>query len=134
MRSDSWIATSSEGIKVEFAYKELSDGVAVISAKTEESSIMVFERGVTAPVTRDQVEKIFERNRCPPPKEPFDFDGERAKVSAMSIAELIEHCKVCAFAVKPRPACEEEWVNWYRLGIAKEEWHRREWDKGTVDA
>jgi len=58
----------------------------------------------------------------------FDFDSERAKVSAMTIAELIEHCKECAFTVKLRPACDAEWKNWYRLGIAKEEWHRRQWD------
>jgi hypothetical protein len=132
MRHDSWIATSSEGIKVEFAYKELSDGVAAISAKTAESSIMVFERSVKVPLTREQVEKIFERDHRPPHTESFDFDGERAKVSAMTIAELIEHCKVCAFAVKPRPASDAEWGNWYRLGIAKEEWHRRQWDKASA--
>jgi hypothetical protein len=90
---------------------------------------MIFERGVTAPVTRDQVEKIFERNSCPPHKESFEFDAERARVSAMTMAELIEYCKVCAFAVKPRPASDAEWGNWFRLGIAKQEWHRRQWDR-----
>jgi hypothetical protein len=132
MRYDSWIATSSEGRKVEFAYKELSDGVAAISAKTGELSIMVFERSVNVPLTRQQVEKFFERDDRPQHTELFDFDAERAKVGAMTIAELIEHCKVCAFAVKLRPASDAEWDNWYRLGIAREEWHRREWDKGHL--
>jgi|ERR1700735_165620 hypothetical protein len=129
MRYDSWTATSSSGRTVEFGYKELSDGVAAISAKTDDASVMVFQRTVTTPVTREQVEKIFEHDCRPSPMESFDFDAERIKVSAMTRAELIEHCKVCAFAVKPRPACNTEWDNWFRLGIAKEEWHRREWDK-----
>lgn len=131
MRYDSWVATSSEGRKVEFAYKELSDGVAAISAKTEEFSVMVFERGVAAPITREQVERFFERDDSPQ-TELFDFDAERAKVSAMTIAELIEHCKVCAFTVKLRPASHAEWKNWYRLGIAREEWHRRRWDGASA--
>lgn len=132
MRYDSWIATSSEGRKVEFAYKELSDGVAAVSAKTEELSIMVFERGIPAPLTRAQVEKFFECDTCSAHTEVFDFDAERAKVSAMTIAELIEYCKVCAFTVKLRPASDAEWKNWYRLGIAREEWHRRQWDRATT--
>jgi hypothetical protein len=132
MRYDSWVATSSEGRKVEFAYKELSDGVAAISAKTEELSIMLFERCVTTPLTREQVQRFFERDGCPQDTELFDFDAERVKVSAMTIAELIEHCKVCAFTVKLRPASDAEWKNWYRLGIAKEEWHRRQWDRASA--
>jgi hypothetical protein len=76
MRHDSWIATSSEGRKVESAYKELSDGVAAISAKTDESYVMVFERGVRAPLTQEQVEEIFECDYCPPPKESFEFNAD----------------------------------------------------------
>jgi|ERR1700678_3025968 hypothetical protein len=128
MRYDSWIATSSQGKKVEFAYKELSDGFAAISAKTDETSVMVFERRIPAPLTRAQVQKIFEVEHPAPPEESFDFEAERAKVSAMTMAELVEHCKVCAFAVKARPVCDAEWANWFRLGLAKEEYRRREWD------
>ena len=130
MRYDSWIATSSEGRKVEFAYKELSDGFAAISAKTDEISVMVFERSIPAPLTREQVEKIFEHDYCSPDVESFNFDAERAKVSAMTMAELLEHCRVCTFAVKARPACDAEWANWFRLGLAKEECQRRKWGKG----
>jgi hypothetical protein len=79
MRYDSWIATSSEGRKVEFAYKELSDGFAAISAKTDEISVMVFERSIPAPLTREQVEKIFEQDYCSPDVESFDFDAEKAR-------------------------------------------------------
>jgi hypothetical protein len=129
MKYDSWTTKSSDGRTVEFAYKELSDGVAGVSAKTDLLSVMVIQRSIRAPLTRKQVERIFEHDGRPTRAESFDFDAERTKVSAMTMSDLIEHCKDCAVAVKARPASEVEWENWFRLGIAKEEWHRREWAK-----
>ena len=61
MRYDSWTTKSSDGRTVEFAYKELSDGVAGISAKTDLISVMVIQRSIRAPLTRKQVERIFEQ-------------------------------------------------------------------------
>jgi hypothetical protein len=38
MRYDSWMATSSDGKKLEFAYKELSEGFAAVSSEQGQSS------------------------------------------------------------------------------------------------
>jgi hypothetical protein len=42
-------------------YKELSDGVAGISAKTDGRFVMIVQRSIRAPLTRKQVEAVFER-------------------------------------------------------------------------
>jgi hypothetical protein len=44
MRYDSWIATLSDGRKLVFAYKELSDGFAAISSEQCQSSMMTEAR------------------------------------------------------------------------------------------
>jgi hypothetical protein len=46
---------------VRFAYKELSDGVAGISAKSDGRFVMIVQRSIRAPLTRKQVEDVFER-------------------------------------------------------------------------
>jgi hypothetical protein len=61
MRYESWIATSPDGKIVRFAYKELSDGVADISLKTDGRFVMIVQRDVRAPLTRKEVEAVFER-------------------------------------------------------------------------
>jgi hypothetical protein len=61
VRYESWTATSSDGKIVRFAYKELSDGVAGISAKTDGRFVMIVQRSIRAPLTRKQVEAVFER-------------------------------------------------------------------------
>jgi hypothetical protein len=63
MRYESWTATSPDGKIVRFAYKELSDGVAGISAKTDGRFVMILQRSIRAPLTREQVEAVFERAR-----------------------------------------------------------------------
>jgi hypothetical protein len=60
MRVDSWCATALDGRTVKYAYKELSDGIAAISATIEGWSVMMFQKGVRAPLTRRQVEALFE--------------------------------------------------------------------------
>lgn len=61
VRYESWTATSSDGKIVRFAYKELSDGVAGISAKMDGRFVMIVQRGIRAPLTRNQVEAVFEQ-------------------------------------------------------------------------
>jgi hypothetical protein len=61
MRYESWTATSPDGKTVRFAYKELSDGVAGISAKTDGRFVMILQRSIRAPLTREQVQAVFER-------------------------------------------------------------------------
>jgi hypothetical protein len=61
VRYESWTAISSDGKIVRFAYKELSDGVAGISAKTDGRFVMILQRSIRAPLTRRQVEDVFER-------------------------------------------------------------------------
>src|ERR1700730_3976797 len=54
MRYESWTATSPDGKIVRFAYKELSDGVAGISAKTAGRFVMILQRSIRAPLTRKE--------------------------------------------------------------------------------
>jgi hypothetical protein len=61
MRYESWTTTSPDGKSVRFAYKELSDGIAGISAKTDGRFVMILQRSIKAPLTRKQVEAVFER-------------------------------------------------------------------------
>jgi hypothetical protein len=61
MRYESWTATSPDGKMVRFAYKELSDGIAGISAKSDERFVMILQRSIRAPLTRKQVEDVFQR-------------------------------------------------------------------------
>ncbi len=61
MRYESWIATSPDGKIVRFAYKELSDGIAGISAKTDGRFVMILQRSIRAPLTREQVQAVFEQ-------------------------------------------------------------------------
>jgi len=61
MRYESWTATSPDGKIVRFAYKELSDGVSFISAKADGRFVMILQRNIRAPLTRKEVEAVFER-------------------------------------------------------------------------
>jgi len=61
MRYESWTTTSPDGKTVSFAYKELSDGVAGISAKTDGRFVMILQRNIRAPLTREQVEAVFQQ-------------------------------------------------------------------------
>jgi len=45
---------------VRYGYKELSDGVAAISASVEGRSLMILQRSLRAPLTRAEVEALFE--------------------------------------------------------------------------
>ena len=60
MSFEYWYATSPEGRIVRYGYKELSDGVAAISATVEGRSLMILQRSLRAPMTRAQVETVFE--------------------------------------------------------------------------
>jgi hypothetical protein len=60
MSFEYWYATSSEGRVIRYGYKELSDGVAAISATVEGRSLMILQRSLRAPMTRAQVETVFE--------------------------------------------------------------------------
>ena len=60
MSFEYWYATSSEGRVIRYGYKELSDGVAAISATVEGRSLMILQRSLRAPLTRAQVEALFE--------------------------------------------------------------------------
>ena len=59
MSFEYWYATSPQGV-VRYGYKELSDGVAAVSATTEGGTTMILQRNVRTPLTRDQVESLFE--------------------------------------------------------------------------
>jgi hypothetical protein len=62
MSFEYWYATSPEGRVIKYGYKELSDGVAAISATIEGRSLMILQRSLRAPMTRSQVEALFEEN------------------------------------------------------------------------
>jgi hypothetical protein len=62
MRYESWTATSPDGKIVRFEYKELSDGIAGISAKKDGRFVMILQRNIRAPLTRKEVEAVFERD------------------------------------------------------------------------
>jgi hypothetical protein len=60
MSFEYWYATSPQGRVVRYGYKELSDGVAAISASAEGRSVMILQRSLRAPLTRAEVEALFE--------------------------------------------------------------------------
>lgn len=62
MSFEYWHATSPEGRVIKYGYKELSDGVAAISATVEGRTLMILQRSLRAPMTRSQVEALFEEN------------------------------------------------------------------------
>jgi len=62
VREDSWNAISHDGRVVHYAYKELSDGIAGISAETCRRFVMILQRSIRAPLTRKQVEAVFEQS------------------------------------------------------------------------
>jgi hypothetical protein len=62
MKEDSWSGRLSEGRIVKYAYKELSDGVVVLSAEVDGQLTMVVQRAIRTPVTRKQVEAAIEQN------------------------------------------------------------------------
>jgi hypothetical protein len=78
MKEDTWNAISPDGRIVKYAYKELSDGVAGISAKKNGRFLMILQRSIRAPLTRRQVEAVFERTCewCHRPFEPFNFQSK----------------------------------------------------------
>ena len=61
MKEDFWIAISTDGRIVKYGYKELSDGIAGISAKGNGTFLMILQRSIRAPLTRKQVEAVFEQ-------------------------------------------------------------------------
>jgi hypothetical protein len=61
MKEDSWIRISTDGRIVKYGYKELSDGIAGISAKGNGRFLMILQRSIRAPLTRKQVEAVFEQ-------------------------------------------------------------------------
>ena len=75
MKEDTWDKISNDGRIVKYAYKELSDGVAGISAKKNGRFLMILQRSIRAPLTRKQVEAVFERSCewCHRPFEPVNF-------------------------------------------------------------
>jgi len=62
MNLEYWYATSPEGRLVKYGYRELSDGVAAVSATAEGQTKIIVQRSVRAPLTREQVEALFEEN------------------------------------------------------------------------
>ena len=60
MSFEYWYAISPEGRVVKYGYKELSDGVAAISATVEGRSLMILQKSLRAPLTRAQVQALFE--------------------------------------------------------------------------
>ena len=60
MSFEYWYAISSEGRVIRYGYKELSDGVAAISVTVDGRSVMILQRSLRAPLTRSQVEALFE--------------------------------------------------------------------------
>jgi hypothetical protein len=59
MTLDSWSAASLDGRTTQYAYKELSDGTAAISATSDGSTTMILQRNLRAPMTRAEVESAF---------------------------------------------------------------------------
>ena len=62
MRYESWTAISPDGKIGRFEYKELSDGIAGISATKGGRFVMILQRSIRAPLTRKEVEAVFERD------------------------------------------------------------------------
>jgi hypothetical protein len=60
MTQDSWSATSPSGRTIKYAYKELSDGTAAVSATVDGQTTMILQRNLKAPMTHAQVEAAFE--------------------------------------------------------------------------
>lgn len=79
MSFEYWYATSPEGRVVRYGYKELSDGVAAISATVEGRSLMILQRSLRAPMTRAQVETVFEEKSA-----VRDLTSEEFRSSAAS--------------------------------------------------
>jgi len=79
MSFEYWYATSSEGRVIRYGYKELSDGVAAISATVEGRSVMILQRSLRAPLTRAQVEALFEEESA-----VRNLTGEEYRSSAAS--------------------------------------------------
>lgn len=75
MKEDTWDAISNDGRIVRYAYKELSDGVAGISAEKNGRFLLILQRSVRAPLSRKQVEAVFERTCewCNRPIGPGNF-------------------------------------------------------------
>jgi hypothetical protein len=61
MKQDFWKVISADGKIVKYGYKELSDGIAGISAKGNGRFLMILQRSIRAPLTRKQVEAVFEQ-------------------------------------------------------------------------
>jgi hypothetical protein len=59
MKQDFWKVISDDGKIVKYGYKELSDGIAGISAKVNGRFLMILQRSIRAPLTRKQVEAVF---------------------------------------------------------------------------
>jgi hypothetical protein len=79
MSFEYWYSTSPEGRVIKYGYKELSDGVAAISASVEGRSLMILQRSLRAPMTRAQVEALFEE-KCA----VRDLANEEYRTSAAS--------------------------------------------------
>lgn len=62
MSFEYWYATSPEGRVIKYGYKELTDGVAAVSATVDGRTLMILQRSIRAPLTRDQVEAVLEEN------------------------------------------------------------------------
>jgi hypothetical protein len=79
MSFEYWYGTSPGGRVVRYGYKELSDGVAAISATVEGRSLMILQRSLRAPLTRAEVEALFEEKST-----VRDLTGEEYRSSASS--------------------------------------------------
>ena len=79
MSFEYWYATSPEGRVVRYGYRELSDGVAAVSATVEGRSLMILQRSLRAPLTRVEVEALFEEKST-----VRDLTGEEYRSSASS--------------------------------------------------
>jgi hypothetical protein len=69
MSFEYWYATSPEGRVIKYGYKELTDGVAAVSATVDGRTVMILQRSIRVPLTREQVEAVLEENlvmRGPP--------------------------------------------------------------------
>ena len=62
MSFEYWYATSPEGRIIKYGYKELTDGVAAVSATVDGRTLMILQRSIRAPLTRGQVEAVLEEN------------------------------------------------------------------------
>jgi hypothetical protein len=60
MRHDSWVAATRDGRSVKYAYKELSDGIAGVSAEAGGRFLIILQKSIRTPLTRKQVEAFFE--------------------------------------------------------------------------